>query len=190
MVDILEVKISSQAFFEAWIKAVNLEKSSLLDSWFNSTAYTKLIKSEGNCIIRNVANQLGLNCYSKDYYSIDSVLYSEEDLVPGIKAGSHWFRQIKVAFEHENNFKGGLFQEVSHLLITNAELKVLVTYPNGNTEKEMSYLHHIINTSNHCADVSRKENFLVIFGSYVDFQWEAFIYKQEGWEKMLVNGYL
>lgn len=89
---------------------------------------------------------LNLICYPRDYYSIDAVLYREGDLVPKIKEGIYWFRQMAVAFEHENNFGGGLFQEASHLLIVNSELKVLVPYPNGDdaTKHQMDYLHEII----------------------------------------------
>ncbi|MBC8883343.1 hypothetical protein H9X57_07600 [Flavobacterium piscinae] len=76
-----------------------------------------------------------MKCYERNYYSLDAILYKEEFLVPNIKTNTFWFREIEVAFEHENNFNKNLFQEVSHLLITNSHLKVLVTYPNQNEKK-------------------------------------------------------
>jgi len=45
--------------------------------------------------------------YSDDYYSIDAVFYSKDDLVPGVPESQTWLRSIKIAFEHENFFKSG-----------------------------------------------------------------------------------
>jgi hypothetical protein len=93
---------------------------------------------------------------------------------------------LRVAFEHENNFKGGLYQEVSHLLITNCDLRVLVTYPNDGaanpkTKKEMDYLHEIIRGSRQGESISTDESFLLIFGYENGFAWEGYIYKQTAW---------
>ncbi|GGK88206.1 hypothetical protein ACD591_20925 [Rufibacter glacialis] len=179
--------LNSELFFSAWLDSVTNRKEILLTDWRNSKVYTNLIKSSEECILRDVADKLNLKCYAKDYYSIDSVLYTDEDLVPGIQENTYWFRQIKVAFEHENNFNGGLYQEVAHLLITNSELKVLVTYPNGDTTHEMDYLHKIIRGCNHQKELSDKESFLLIFGYESDFEWEAFVYKEDYWKRIVVG---
>ena len=132
-------KINSVTFFQAWLDTVNDRRDHLLKIWRNAKEFTLHIKGGDNCVIGEVAEKLNLLCYPRDYYSIDTLLYKHEDLVHKTIEGTYWFRDIRVAFEHENNFKGGLYQEVSHLLMINADLKVLVTYPNENTETEMNY---------------------------------------------------
>ncbi len=89
-----------------------------------------------------------------------------------------------MAFEHENNFRSGLYKEVSHLLIVNSDLKVLVTYPNEDTTNEMEYLHTIINGTSIQKDLSDNESFLVILGYETDFEWEAFVYKEDKWNQI------
>ncbi|MDR0475396.1 MAG: hypothetical protein LBH43_17200 [Treponema sp.] len=72
-----------------------------------------------------------------------------------------WLNRIRVAFEHENILKNA-YLEIAHLLTTNADIKILVTY----AEKEK--------TKNHANDFCRiiknldnySPNILVIFGSF------------------------
>ena len=151
--------------------------------WRNNKQLTLFVKGSENSIITEISKNLDLLSYEQDYYSIDTILYKKEDLTPKIKENTFWFRDIKVAFEHENNAKSGLYQEVSHLLITNCELKVLVSYPNE-SEEELPYLHEIIKGTRHSKELSEKENFLIIFGYENNFEWEGFVYKENNWEKI------
>jgi len=177
-------KITSLAFYNAWIESVNNRKEHLLKIWRNPKEYTLHIKGDENCLIEEVSEKLDLICYPRDYYSIDTILYKQEDLVPKIKDGTYWVRDIRVAFEHENNFNGGLYQEVSHLLLINADLKVLVTYPNGETETELNYLHEIIKGNRYSKAISDDESFLIIFGYENGFAWEGFVYKEDNWKSI------
>jgi hypothetical protein len=177
-------KISSSAFYNAWFETVNGRKEHLLKIWRTWNEYTLHIKGDENCIIEEVAQKLNLLCYPRDYYAIDTILYKQEDLVPKINEGTYWFRDIRVAFEHENNFNGGLYQEVSHLLIVNADLKVLVTYPNGETKSQLNYLHEIITGNRQSKTIAEEESFLIIFGYENEFAWEGFVYKEEGWKRL------
>lgn len=152
--------------------------------WRNPGDFTPYIKGDDNCVIEEVADKLNLLCYPRDYYSIDTLLYKQEDLVPLLKEGCYWFRDIRVAFEHENNFRSGLYQEVSHLLLTNADLKVLVTYPNEDTTNELKYLHEIISGNRQSKSISEEENFLLIFGYETGFEWDGFVYKQDDWKQI------
>ena len=115
---------------------------------------------------------------------MDTILYKPEDKTPDINPNTYWFRDIRVAFEHENNFNGGLYQEVSHLLITNCDLKVLVTYPNDDIENELNYLHKIISGNRQSKSISDEESFLLIFGSEGDFSWDAYVYKTDNWKQI------
>lgn len=126
--------INPGSFFSAWISVCKSRERDILDNWETATDYTTLILG-GNpdAIVAQVAQKLDptgqLRTYS-DYYALDAVFYAEgEDLVVPRPIGSTWIQNVRVAFEHENFFTSGLFQETSHLLITRAELRVLVTYP-------------------------------------------------------------
>lgn len=177
-------EIKSQSFYQAWLDTVNTREDHLLKIWRNAKEFTSYIKGDENCVMDEVANKLNLLCYPRDYYSVDTLLYKQEDLVHNINEGNYWFRDIRVAFEHENNFKGGLYQEVSHLLVINADLKVLVTYPNEDTTNELKYLHEIISGNRQSKSISDDESFLIIFGYEEGFKWEAFVYKQDNWEEI------
>lgn len=177
-------KITSPAFFKAWLDSVNGRKEHLLKIWRQAHEFTSYIKGDENCALEEVASKLDLLCYPRDYYSIDALLYKQKDLVQNRPEGHFWFRDIRVAFEHENNFRGGLYQEVSHLLVVNADLKVLVTYPNEDTTTELNYLHEIISGNRQSKSISDDENFLIIFGYETGFEWEGFVYKQDGWKQI------
>ena len=177
-------KIKSQSFYQAWLDTVNTRKDHLLKIWRNAKEFTSYIKGDDNCLMEEVANKLNLLCYPRDYYSIDTLLYKQEDLVHNRNEGSYWFRDMRVAFEHENNFKGGLYQEASHLLLVNADLKVLVTYPNEDTTNELKYLHEIISGNRQSKSISDDESFLIIFGYETGFEWEGFVYKQDNWKQI------
>jgi hypothetical protein len=176
-------KIKSTDFYREWINSVTNRKEEMIKIWEDNEKFTEFVKGSENSIITQISNKLGLLSYEQDYYSIDTILYTKEDLTPRIKENTFWFRDIKVAFEHENNVKSGLYQELSHLLITNCELKVLVAYPNDSDE-ELPYLHEIIKGSRHSKEISDKENFLIIFGYENGFEWEGYIYKEDKWTKI------
>jgi hypothetical protein len=133
--------------------------------------------------MKEVADKLHLLCYHSDYYSLDTVFYKEDDLVPGRPAVSYWLRDIRIAFEHENNFNSGLYREVSNLLITNCDLRVLVTCPNGDGHEQLEYLHKVIQGSRQSQTISDDESFLVIFGFESDFSWDGYVYKQDNWKR-------
>lgn len=179
-------KVTARQFYQAWYDTVTNRKTEMLKKWRNNKQLTAFVKGSTNSVMEEVGNKLDLTCYHGDYYSLDCVLYKPEDKTPCIAPNTYWFRDLRVAFEHENNFKGGLYQEVSHLLITNCDLRVLVTYPNDSatnprTKKEMDYLHEIIRGSRQGESISTDESFLLIFGYENGFSWEGYIYKQTGW---------
>ena len=177
-------ELTSANFFRIWKQIVQKRKQEMLKVWRNSKELTHFVKGSENSVISELAKKLDLLSYEQDYYSIDSILYRKEDLTPGINKNSFWFRDIKVAFEHENNFKSGIYQEISHLLITNCELKVLVTYPDYEPDNELEYLHKVISGTRHSKKLSENENMLIIFGYENGFEWEGFIYKENKWEKL------
>ena len=177
-------KITSQSFFNAWVGTVQKRKEHLLKIWRKPKEFTATVKGSTTTIMEEVANKLDLLCYHNDYYSLDTVLYKQEDLVPIRPKGSYWFRDIRVAFEHENFFNSGLFQEVAHLLITNCDLKVLVTYPDDDGQTELENLHGVIRDTRHATKLSDEESFLIIFGSETGFLWEGYVFKKDNWKQI------
>lgn len=177
-------KVTATQFFRAWVDTVTNRKDHLLSIWRKAKEFTNYIKGSDNSVMDEIAQKLNLLCYPCDYYSLDTILYKPEDKTPDINPNTYWFRDIRVAFEHENNFNSGLYQEVSHLLITNCDLRVLVTYPNDDTEAELKYLHEIITGNRQSKSISDDENFLIIFGYENGFVWEGFVYKQDKWKNI------
>jgi hypothetical protein len=179
-----DVKIYAPEFFRAWFDAVQIRKEHLSSIWQKPSIFTSHVKGDDVSIMKEVADKLNLLCYHRDYYSIDTILYKEEDLVPDRPQGSYWFRDIRVAFEHENSSTSGLYQEASHLLITNCDLRVLVTYPNGDGQTELECLHKIIKGNRSSKAISDEESFLIIFGYETDYCWEGFVYKEDRWKEI------
>ncbi len=174
--------ISSKIFHDHWLTVVNKRKGNLLKIWRTASDFTSYIKGSEDCVLKEVSELLGLK-YKNEYYSIDTVFYSEEDLVPNIPEGSTWLKNIQIAFEHENFFNSGLYKEIAHLLIVNCRLKVLVTYyPQGDYETELDTLHTIIKTSTDSKKISDNESFLIIIGDEKNFKWDGYSYHEDDWK--------
>lgn len=176
--------ITSRDFYKTWLQTVNQNKTQLIEKWRSNTEFTSFMIYEKDSIVCQISEKLDLLCYNNDYYSIDAVFYKSEDLVPEIGPNQIWLRDIKIGFEHENHFKSGLYQEVSHLLLTNAELKVLVSYPNNEPDEQLKYLHEIIINTRHASELSKNESFIIILGYETGFAWEGYIFNEAGWVKL------
>lgn len=175
------IAVTSTNFYGVWLDTVKYRKDEMLPIWRNNKAYTSYIKNSDNSVLSEIAQVFNLKCYEKDYYSVDAIFYNDADLTPRINENTYWFRHITIAFEHENNFKGGLYQEVSHLLITNSDLKVLVTYPNEDITNQFDYLHEIVKGCKNSNIISDEQSFLIILGYENGFEWEGYVYKQDNW---------
>lgn len=177
-------RIKATEFYSLWLETVFNRKEELLKIWRNAQDFTYYIKGSENSVVNEIGQKLGLLTYPQDYYSIDAIFYKPEDLTPKIKPNTYWFRDIRIAFEHENNFKSGLYQEVSHLLITNCDLRVLVAYPDYEPDDMLTELHEIIKGNRNSKMNSDEENFLIIFGYEKGFEWEGYVYKESNWKKL------
>ena len=176
--------ITAKEFFNKWKDVVKQRQKILENNWRNNALFTNEIINKDNSVIEEIATELGLLSYTSNYYSIDTILYSKEDLVPKINENTYWFKEIKVAFEHENRYDKNLYQEVSHLLITRCDMRVLVSYHPHDKEPISDYLHEIIKGTSFEKEISDNESFLLILGYENKFQWEGFVYKSEKWTEI------
>ena len=147
---------------------------------------TAHVLTEDNSIIKTIAERMRLKSYC-EYYGIDAILYDgPQDCVPNAPAGTTWIRRIRVAFENENYFNSGLFQEVSHLLITDCDLRVLVSYPNDEDElkPQLEYLHEVISGSDRSHQIAKDSSFLFIVevGTMTCLDWRGYVYKDDAWQ--------
>lgn len=179
---------TSKEFLKAWLETV--EEPSRLETlkniWSNNKEFTNQIINNDDSVIIEVSKRLQLNCYENNYYSLDAVLYKNDNRVPGINENTYWFREIQIAFEHENYYNKNLYQEVAHLLITRCNLRVLVSYPQYEKETVSDYLHEIISGCSIANEISEKESFLFILGYHYEgkVEWEGWVYKNsnEKWK--------
>lgn len=101
------------------------------EAYKSNGAFTEFISS----LVDEISAKMRLKHY-REYYSIDHVLYNNEDVVRDLPNGtSHvkgtWLKHLKVAFEHENSLgPGGGYQEFSKLMVFNADIKVLMGWAN------------------------------------------------------------
>lgn len=180
-------KTDAYSFYNAWVKTVNSRKNDIKNKWYKFYEYTNLVLSSDNCLLNNVANILNLNSYPYDYYSLDAVFYSDNDRIQkiiDIPENLYWFYNIKVAIEHENCFNIKLYQEVSHLLITDCDLKVLITYPNSINQRDKIYfsLFQIIKSSKRHNEISDNSSFIIINGYDEGSKWDGYIFKENTWK--------
>lgn len=177
-------RITASKFYNEWVSIVDREqfKNDLLENWKKPKKYTAIILKVKDGILTEVASKLGLEPFCHNYYGLDAVLYLEDNKVKDAPPDTCWLQDIKVAFEHENYFSSGLFKEVSHLCITNCDLRVLVTYPDKNEEEvkaELDKLHGIICGNRLATEISDNEGFLIVLGERIDDKqifWEEYIF--------------
>ena len=180
---------TSTQFFELWVQTCTTQFVTLYRDWPNPPVFTADILSGPTSVMGVIETQLGLHGYS-NYYHIDEILYADQDLVPGIPVGQVWVRRIRVAFEHENFFLSGLFQEVSHLLITDCDLRVLVSYPGNDAELnyQLQYLHSIVAGSDRASTVAASQSFLFIVGwrdtTKGTIEWWGYVYEPTTWRRI------
>lgn len=179
---------TAKDFFQAWLTVVEQPErlETLKRIWSNYKAFTSEIIFNSNSVITDVAKELKLECYNRDYYSLDAIFFNTTDKVPETNENTYWFKDIEIAFEHENTYNYNLFQEVAHLLITRCNLRVLVSYPQNEKEPISKYLHEVISSCSIANEIAEKENFLFILGYHYEgkCEWEGWVYASTDWKKI------
>jgi hypothetical protein len=153
-----------QEIHRLWLE-INKDFSAAYCAAFRSN---KDMTSYVRSIVFELSNKLGLSA-QPEYYSLDYAFYSKEDLVPNNartwkKGDSIWLKRIRVAFEHENKLDGqaGGYQEFSHLMLTNADAKILVGYG----ESETSYDPYALDYKKLMVDLDKEPDPILFIGEY------------------------
>lgn len=183
-------------FFTAWQAECSVQRKVLLEAWDSSPDYTAAVLRNypAGSVVAEVGRRLNLATYC-EYYGLDAIFFADRnerndrnDRVHCSPLGQTWVHTIQVAFEHENHFASGLFQEVSHLLITRADLRVLVTYPEAYPEQpELGRLSQIIKAAN-----LGDQTFLLITGrrvtgpdgNGVEIKWTGRVHQGGSWVEL------
>lgn len=184
--------ITARLFYQAWLDAIVNNQERIKQHWNSRKDYTQLVIHDHASLIIQVADKLGLACYNADYYNLDSVLYHEKHRLDKKMYKGYYLPHICVAFEHENDFFSGLFQEVTHLLITKSQLSVLVSYPYCFEAKcvndILDDLYQIISRTPDSDEISKKESFLLILGHNskqgTPNSWKGLIFTEEKWQEL------
>jgi hypothetical protein len=171
--------VSPARFFEVWKQVCGTQQGDLVAAWkCGNHDYTTQVLHANGAVLAETAKKLELHVNS-NYYSLDAIFTYERDKVTCAPETQNWFQNIRVAFEHENSVCSGLFKEVSHLLITRADLRVLVTYPDKEDfSDELKQLAEIIRNS----DLAKTDPvFLLITGwlnKFQEIEWSAFTFQR------------
>lgn len=179
--------IKATDFFTLWVEVCTAEHATLYRDWSDRDPFTNYVLNGTDSIMGRIEDRLHLRGYS-EYERIDKAVYADHDLVPGSPAGSVWLRRIRIAFEHEHDFTSGLYKELSRLLITDCDLRVLVSYPRNVDElnRELLNLHRIVAGSDRSQSIASSDGLLFITGwcNSNGIEWWAYIYDQPAWRRL------
>lgn len=178
--------LTPSVFFDLWKCTCEDRKIVLLNKWSQALHFTAEIFDAENDVVSELARKMKLEVFT-GYYSIDAIFFKPSDRVHCAPHGQTWVQNIRIAFEHENFFESGLFAETSHLLITRADLRVLVTYP-GNDEELLSELKNLAQIISNSDLAESDPAFLFITGkrinSNTDIEWRGFTFENNNFEPL------
>lgn len=135
---------------------------------------TKFMKK----VIEELAHRMGMRVFS-EYYTIDHVLYREEDRIPeGVlpletsRVTGIWLKRMRVAFEHENRLdSAGGYQEIAKLMLINADMKVFMGY----AEKGENYDVYAKEYQAIFSSVPALPRPILFIGEYFDMHADAYL---------------
>jgi hypothetical protein len=180
----MDSEITAEQFLSAWRMAC-AKKMDLLVEQFNGSyeLYSSYVFSGDSSIVDDVSKQLSLEC-QREYYRIDVAFIKPGDRIidaPG------WLHRIRIAFEHEHLF-GHAFEEVAKMMLIDADLRVVVSYPFGTSTRKAGVwqkLHRIVAESHRVEDIAAHRRLLVITGALEmeprGIEWLGFVFRKDGW---------
>lgn len=118
--------INALKFYKLFLQEI--KKRKYIPSWTNNKDWTKLILKGKNCVMKKIADRVGL-LYCNEYFSLDGVFYRKKIKYKYWNIEKNFYAQnIEVIIEHENNLNT-IETEIYKLFpLFIAPLKVIITY--------------------------------------------------------------
>jgi hypothetical protein len=167
--------------FAGLLRDVLMEHGDSLASLWSKpgSEYTGYMRST---ILKEVGQKLGLESYCWDYYTLDAIYFAERDS-EHFSQRATYAKFIAVAVEHEN-VAATTPVEMNKLQLFNAQLKVLITYPKSDGQRNVliSKYNKIIKGADFFGDTATLRRQLVVFGRLSDGKpiWEFLVYQSDG----------
>ena len=171
-------EIKPSDFFKCWKEVCIENDKMLMETYDDYKEWTNSILGKDNCIIVQVAKKFEQEIYC-EYYSLDAVMHGSDDFVTqnpneNEPRKDYFLKRISVAFEHENDYKTA-YKEISHLLTTMAELKVLVTYIDKEKADELADKLAAMTKG-----VDNSEILVIIGFKNTKIEWKGYIIENDG----------
>jgi hypothetical protein len=177
-------KVTPRDFRNAFVTVMQSSQDSFRTAvGFETKSYNFYMRTT---IYPQVARQLGLLSWNKEYYTLDGMLYEKRGVDDTGKYATYanW---ISVAIEHEND-SARAHEKMNKLQSFNAPLKVLITYAAAGLASEtlLRKYETLIRTSDVFNDVATLRQQLVILGTpKTVLEWRFYAYENDGFVLML-----
>ena len=182
--------ITHTHFRHLWETVCKALDSDLRAVWRNPTELTSLVIHRPDSLCRRIASALSLE-FVAEYYHTDGLFYEKSHLVQNADAGQTWVSRARIAFEHENQPGRKLYEELSHLVLLDCDLRVLVTYSpeyDATLDRYLANLHQLVSASDRAPAFASQESILVIFGWWdprkPTLTWRPYIYLLDRWDQL------
>jgi hypothetical protein len=174
---------SPQQFKDAFLQADSTFQSEIFDCWGNWPERTHIMLKTVSPAIAQILN---VNVYPGDYYTLDSIYYTERD-TEHFPETSYHAKNICVALEHENNITRSV-EEMNKLQLFNTPLKVLITYNPHASERaaQLARYTKILENADVFGDFATLRRQMVIFGDKQEAKvhWQFYVYETTGFQEM------
>lgn len=153
-----------QEIHRLWLATTKDSSSEYCAAFRSNKTMTSYIR----CTVFELADRLSL-LVQPQYNSLDYAFYSNDDFIPktccvGNRTDTMWLKHIRVAFVHDNKLDGkaGGFQNLSHLLLTKADAKILVGYG----ESQESYDQYALDYQKLMTNTDKNPDPILFIGEY------------------------
>lgn len=175
--------ITPQQFKEAFLQAATTNNTVLCEKWDWLPDRTLLMLKT---ISPATAQILNIKVYSGDYYTLDSIYYTENDTVY-FPLTSTYAKYICVALEFESDVTRTK-EEISKLQLFNTPLKVLITYTQHAfvRDQQLECYANILRGADVFGDFPTHRRQLVIFGDKQEtaVNWHFYVYEATGFQEI------
>lgn len=177
-------KVTPRDFRDAFVAVMKAEREQFRAAiGFENKSYRYFMRAT---IYPGIARRLGLQCWRKEYYTLDGMLYEERgtDDTGRYATYANW---ISVAIEHETD-AAKAHETMNKLQLFNAPLKVLISYAAEGAATDMLLRKYatVIRASDVFRDVATLRQQLIVLGAPKSADpWRFYAYEDDGFVLML-----